>query len=40
VKVHEFEGMVHGFFTLGKFFPQSNAAVALGGRALGDALKG
>jgi len=40
VKVHEFEGMVHGFFTLGKFFPQSNEAVAVGGRALGEALRG
>ena len=40
VTVHEFEGMVHGFFTLGKFFPQSNEAVAVGGQALGVALRG
>lgn len=38
VMVHEFEGMVHGFFTLGKFFPQAIEAVARAGQALGAAL--
>lgn len=39
VRLHEFEGMVHGFFTLGKFFPQAREAVELAGRALAEALK-
>lgn len=39
VTVHEFEGMVHGFFTLGKFFRQAGEAVELTGKALGAALK-
>lgn len=34
-----FEGMVHGFLTLGKFFPQANEAVRLAGEALGRSLK-
>ena len=38
VVIHEFEGMVHGFFTLGKFFPQAGEAVELAGKALGAAL--
>jgi acetyl esterase len=33
-------GMVHGFFTLGKFFPQANHAVQAAARAVGDALGG
>lgn len=40
VTLHEFEGMVHGFFTLGKFFRQSGEAVELAGRAIGAALAG
>ena len=39
VSVHGFDGMVHGFFTLGKFFPQANEAVTRAGEALRDALK-
>lgn len=38
VSVHAFDGMVHGFFTLGKFFAQANEAVARAGEALRDAL--
>lgn len=38
VAVNEFEGMIHGFFTLGKLFPKAQEAVALAGRVLGEAL--
>ena len=38
VTVHEFEGMVHGFFTLGKMFPQAEEAVEKAGLALRSAL--
>lgn len=40
VTVHEFEGMVHGFFTLGKMFPQAGEAVEHAGMALRAALRG
>jgi acetyl esterase len=33
-------GMVHGFFTLGKYFPQANRAVEAAARALGQGLAG
>jgi len=36
--VHEFDGMVHGFITLGKMFPQAVAAVEKAGLALRAAL--
>jgi acetyl esterase len=39
VRFHEFEGMVHGFFTLGKFFPQAREAVELAGKELAEALR-
>lgn len=38
VTLHEFDGMVHGFFTLGKLFRQSAEAVELAGKALEAAL--
>lgn len=38
VVVHEFAGMVHGFFTLGKYFPQAVDAVAVAGQALANSL--
>jgi acetyl esterase len=37
VEMLEFEGMVHGFITLGKFFSQANEAVLQAGEALGRA---
>ena len=40
VAVHEFEGMVHGFFSLGKYFPQAVKAVERAGDALRAALLG
>ena len=38
VTVHEFDGMVHGFITLGKMFPQAVTAVEKAGSALRAAL--
>ena len=38
VSFYEVEGMIHGFFTLGKLFPKAQEAVALAGRVLGEAL--
>jgi len=40
VELREFEGMVHGFITLGKFFSQANEAVRQAGEALGRAFAG
>lgn len=40
VELLEFEGMVHGFITLGKFFSQANEAVRQAGEALGRAFAG
>ena len=40
VEHHVFEGVVHGFFTLGKLFPESGRAVALAAQALRRALRG
>lgn len=40
VQLLEFEGMVHGFITLGKFFSQANEAVRQAGEALGCAFAG
>ena len=40
VTVLEFEGMVHGFFSLGKYFPQAVKAVERAGDALRAALLG
>jgi acetyl esterase len=33
-----YAGLVHGFFTLGKLFPQANAAVRLSAQALRERL--
>ncbi|MBL8439318.1 MAG: alpha/beta hydrolase [Zoogloeaceae bacterium] len=39
--VHKnFEGMVHGFFTLGKYFAQANQAVEYAGQAIRDSMFG
>jgi len=35
---HRIAGMVHGFLTLGKLFPEANAVVALAAGALQQAL--
>ncbi|MEZ5626404.1 MAG: alpha/beta hydrolase [Rhodocyclaceae bacterium] len=38
VRHHAYDGMVHGFFTLGGYFPQANAAVAQVAADLAEAL--
>ena len=40
VRHHRYDGMVHGFFTLGGYFPQANVAVAQVAADLSEALSG